>query len=457
MRPQCGARKWATDVLRPVLPAAGVEALTATSIVNGVGAIMALTFSCTHNLACLTRPSNPEPGSTMSQQFAPSSNVASIKESATIAVSQRAKALRAAGRTIIDLGAGEPDFDTPAFILDATKAALDAGATRYTAVDGILPLREAIAADATRRRAGRDAAVTAGEVVVSTGSKQSLQNATFSLFGPGDDVLLPVPSWVSYFEMVGLARANAVKVPGDPSRGLKVTRALLERHATPRTRGMMLNSPSNPSGAVYDARELRAITDLAAERGWWLISDEIYGRIAYGMPEAPSVLDVAERRDNLVVVNGVAKAYAMTGFRIGWTVAPRALSQAMTALQSHTTSNAATVSQYAALAALTRKAEADAAVHAMVSEFRARRDAARAILSVIPGLELVEPQGAFYLFFKAPGGDGTAFATQLLEHDGIAVVPGAAFGTPEWVRVSYAASRADVESALHAIVRRWPE
>ncbi len=391
----------------------------------------------------------------MSYPFVPSPNVASIKESATIAASQRAKALRAAGRAIIDLGAGEPDFDTPAFIVEATKAALDAGHTRYTAVDGILPLREVIAADATRRRAGRDPAVTALEVVVSTGSKQSLHNATFALFGPGDDVLLPVPSWVSYFEMVGLARANAVEVPGDPSRGLKVTPALLERHATPRTRGLMLNSPSNPTGAVYDAEELRAITDLAAARGWWLVSDEIYGRITYALPEAPSVLDVATRRDNLVVINGVAKAYAMTGFRIGWSVAPRAVSQTMTALQSHTTSNAATESQYAALAALTRTAEADAAVRAMVGEFHARRNAARAILSAIPGLELVEPDGAFYLFFKAPRGDGTAFATRLLEDEGIAVVPGAAFGTPEWVRVSYAAARTDVEAAMHAIVRTW--
>lgn len=391
----------------------------------------------------------------MSQAFVPSLNVASIKESATIAASQRAKALRAAGKSIIDLGAGEPDFDTPAFILEATKAALDAGATRYTAVDGILPLREAIAADATRRRAGREAAVTAGEVVVSTGSKQSLQNATYALFGPRDDVLLPVPSWVSYFEMVGLARANPVSVPGDPARGLKVTPALLEQHATPQTRGLMLNSPTNPTGAVYSADELRAITDLAAARGWWVISDEIYGRITYTMAEAPSVLDVAASRDNLVVINGVAKAYAMTGFRIGWSVAPRSVSQAMTALQSHTTSNAATSSQHATLAALSRPAEANAAVRAMVTEFHARRDAARAILAGIPGLELVEPDGAFYLFFKAPHGDGTAFAARLLETEGVAVVPGAAFGTPAWVRASYAASRDEVEAGMRAIVRAW--
>jgi len=393
----------------------------------------------------------------MSHVFDPSPNVASIQESATIAVSQRAKALRAAGRSIIDLGAGEPDFDTPAFIRDATKAALDAGATRYTAIEGILPLREVIAADATRRRAGRgEPPVTAGEVVVSNGSKQSLHNAAFALFGPGDDVLVPVPSWVSYFEMVGLARARAVGVPGDPRHNLKVTPALLHAHATKQTRGLMLNSPSNPTGAVYDAAELQAILAVAAERGWWVICDEIYGRITYHGAAAPSVLDVAASRDQLVVVNGVAKAYAMTGFRIGWTVAPRSVSQTMTALQSHTTSNASTPAQHAALAALTRTAEADAAVAVMVAEFHARRDAALAILRAgIPGLELVEPQGAFYLFFKAPGGDGTHFANQLLEHEGVAIVPGAAFGTPEWVRVSYAAARTDVEAAMHGIVRLW--
>jgi aspartate aminotransferase len=255
--------------------------------------------------------------------------------------------------------------------------------------------------------------------------------------------------------MVGLARARAVGVPGDPANNLKVTPALLRQHATPQTRGLMLNSPSNPTGAVYSADELRGILDLAAEKGWWVISDEIYGRITYTGVEAPSALDVAQTRDQLVVINGVAKAYAMTGFRIGWSIAPRAVSQAMVALQSHTTSNPSTPAQHATLAALTRTGEADTAVASMVAEFHQRRDAALAILRQLPSLELVEPQGAFYLFFKAPGGDGTAFANRLLESEGVAIVPGAAFGTPEWVRVSYAAARADVEAAMHAIVRNW--
>jgi len=385
--------------------------------------------------------------------FRPSENIAALKESATIAVSQRAKALKAEGREIIDLGAGEPDFDTPAPIRAAAAAAVEQGATRYTAVEGILPLREAIAADANRAYRGADR-VTPAEVVVSNGSKQSLYNACVALFGPGDEVLVPTPSWTSYYEMVGLARATAVEVHGDPARGFKVDPARLAAHATPRTRGLMLNSPSNPTGSVYAPDELRAILDLAADRGWWVISDEIYVRIAYDAP-APGALDVATRRDNLVVVNGVAKAYAMTGWRIGWTISPAPLAKAMNAFQSHTTSNAATVSQHAALAALTLGAPVEQAVQAMVAEFRKRRDAALPILRAA-GLTVLEPAGAFYFYIKAPGTGadaGAAFCTALLEREGVAIVPGSAFRTPDWVRVSYAAAESQVVEACRRIAR----
>lgn len=392
---------------------------------------------------------------TTGPEFKPSPNVAQLKESATIAVSQRAKALRAAGREIIDLGAGEPDFDTPVFIRDAAKRALDAGATRYTAVDGILPLRQAVADEANLRWNGTDA-VTAADVVVSTGSKQSLFNACFTLFGPGDEVLIPTPAWTSYLEMVALARATAVPVMGDPARGFKVTAAMLAAAATPRTKGIMINSPSNPTGSVYARDELRAILTLAHERGWWVLSDEIYLRIAYGAA-ASSSLDAAPSRDRLVVVNGVAKAYAMTGWRIGWTISSPALAAAMTALQSHTTSNAATVSQHAALAALSMRDQADAAVNAMVAQFGKRRDAALAILRTEPRIHVLAPDGAFYLYLQAPGAgtvadSGGAFAKHLLEHAGVAIVPGSAFGTPEWVRVSYAADQAQVEEAMRRLV-----
>ena len=385
--------------------------------------------------------------------FTPSENISRLRESATIAVSQRARALRAAGRMIIDLGAGEPDFDTPEFIRIAAKRALDAGATRYTGVEGILPLRQAIADEANQRWTGSDR-VSPDDVVVSTGSKQSLFNACFSLFGPRDEVLIPTPSWTSYYEMVTLARATAVAVTGLPDSGFKVSADELERHATPRTRGLLLNSPSNPTGSVYTASELRDILALASEREWWVISDEIYLRISYGTPAASS-LDVAPSRERLVVVNGVAKAYAMTGWRIGWTISPSPLARAMTALQSHTTSNAATVSQHAALAALTMRAEADDAVDAMVRQFDKRRSAALAILRAEPRLQVVAPDGAFYLFLRAPGtavDAGTAFAEQLLEKADVAVVPGSAFLTPGWVRASYAAEQSQVEEAMRRIV-----
>jgi aspartate aminotransferase len=376
-----------------------------------------------------------------------SPNVAQIKESATIAVSNRAKALKAAGRAVIDLGAGEPDFDTPEYIRAAAKKAIDAGATHYTATEGILPLRQAIAADANRLYTGTDK-IEPAEVVVSTGSKQSLFNACFTLFGPGDEVLIPTPSWTSYYEMVSLARATAVPVYGEVGNELRVTAAELAAAGTARTRGVMLNSPSNPTGAVYGADELSAILAVAAENGWWVISDEIYRQITYGV-SAPSVLELAPSRERLVVINGVAKAYAMTGWRIGWAIAPRHISAAMGALQSHSTSNPATVSQYAALAALSDRAAASAAIDGMVDVFQQRRDAAVAILDAA-GVTYVRPDGAFYLYIRV--GDGDAFARQLLETQGVAVVPGAAFLTPEWVRLSYAAPTEQVLEGVRRLV-----
>ena len=376
-----------------------------------------------------------------------------MKESATLAVAAKARALKAAGKAIIDLGAGEPDFDTPLFIREAANKALAEGATRYTATEGILPLREAIAADANRYVQGL-APVAANEVVVSNGSKQSLYNACVCCFGPGDEVLIPTPSWTSYYEMVELARAVAVPVFGDEANSLKVTADQLAAAATSRTKGLMLNSPSNPTGAVYSREELRAILALAAERGWWVIADEIYMRIAYDGPAA-SVLSVAPTRDNLIVINGVAKAYAMTGWRIGWSIAPLAVTKAMTAFQSHTTSNAAAVSQHAALAALAQVEAADASVSHMVKEFHRRRDAVLNVLRAFPSVRYVRPAGAFYLYvnvdgFEGAADPGSAFAERVLERENVAVVPGSAFLTPAWIRMSYATTEA---TAVEGITR----
>jgi aspartate aminotransferase len=395
----------------------------------------------------------------MALAFTPSPNIALLRESATIAVSQRAKALKAEGRTIIDLGAGEPDFDTPGFIGAAAKASIDAGHTHYTPTEGILPLRSAIA-EMARADGPLAGPIVAQDVVVSNGSKQSLFNACFCLFGPGDEVLIPTPAWTSYYEMVQLARAEPVVVMGDPARDLKVTAAMLAAAATPRTRGLMLNSPCNPTGAVYSGDELREILELAHARGWWVICDEIYRRISYE-GEAPGALQVAPSLENLVVVDGVAKAYAMTGWRVGWTIAPRAVSKAMTAFQSHATFHTASVSQYGALAALTHPDESSAAIEAMVAQYRARRDAALAVFARHPDLPLVRPAGAFYFYFDVtaafPGESepGSAFATRLLEEEGVAVVPGAAFRTPGWVRASYAAPEPQVVEGISRALGLW--
>ena len=380
----------------------------------------------------------------MSLLFQPSPNIIRLKESATLAVAAKARALKAAGKAVIDLGAGEPDFDTPAFIREAAAEAMVAGHTRYTATEGVLPLREAIAADANRIQV-QGTPVTPAEVVVSNGSKQSLYNACVCCFGPGDEVLVPTPSWTSYYEMIELARAVSVPVFGDAATSLKVTAEQLAAAATPRTKGLMLNSPSNPTGAVYSREELSAIFTLAAERGWWVIADEIYLRIAYE-GGAQSALEVAPTRDNLIIINGVAKAYAMTGWRIGWSIAPVALSKAMNAFQSHTTSNASSISQYAAVAAIARREEADVAVNAMVQSFRERRDAVVTALSAFPSVRYVHPAGAFYVYinvegFRGAADPGAAFAAAVLDEYGVAVVPGGAFLTPGWVRASYATTQ----------------
>jgi aspartate aminotransferase len=385
-------------------------------------------------------------------RYTPSANVSELRESATIAVSTRAKALRAAGRPVIDLGAGEPDFPTPACVMEAAHRALDAGCTRYTQVEGIAPLREVIAKRAT---ALRGVTVDPADVVVSTGTKQALFNACFSLFGAGDEVLVPTPGWTSYYQMLALARATPVPVTGSRQRQLKVTPDDLIGAATSRTRGLMLNSPCNPTGAVYSRDELSAIVAVAAERGWWVVSDEIYRAICYdGLAE--SLLTVASDWPRVVVVDGLAKTFAMTGWRIGWSIAPRALSASMVALQSHTTSNATTLSQHAAIAALTMP-QGEEASRSMVSEFKRRRDRAVAELKSA-GVDVLEPAGAFYLFIRVgevssvEPDPGTRFAHRLLEEFEVAVVPGAAFGAPQWIRLSYAAPIEDVLEGVRRVI-----
>jgi len=387
-----------------------------------------------------------------------SPNIAGLEPSATVAVAALARELRARGRDIIDLSAGEPDFDTPAFVRDAAIHAINQGATRYTGAPGIQPLREAIARDLARRT-GRE--TDPNGVVVTAGAKQALFNACFVLFGPGDRVLFPAPYWTSYPEILRLARAEPVPVHGDPARGFKVTPAHLDAAADERTRGLILNSPCNPTGAVYTRDELAAIDRWAAERGIWILSDEIYSRICFTADAAPSLLELPEASlDRCVIIDGASKTFAMTGWRIGFSYSSPELARHMAALQSHITTAAATPSQYAALAAYRAEGEHAAELRAMSDTFQRRRDRVVALFrELLPGTEFVYPEGAFYLFFRVDGffsgevDSSVALCRKLIEDAGVALVPGSAFGDDRFVRLSFAASEDTLAEGIRRIAR----
>jgi aspartate/methionine/tyrosine aminotransferase len=387
-----------------------------------------------------------------------SENVSTLKPSATMAVSSLAKRLASEGRDILNLSAGEPDFDTPQFICDAAIDGIRGGATRYTPPAGTPQLRKAIAARLAER-AGRE--IDWEGVVVTAGAKQALFNAIFTLFGPGDEVLVLSPYWTTYPALVSIARANPVIVEGDASNAFKVGPAELEAASTDRTRGMVLNSPSNPSGAVYSSDELAAIVEWARERDVWILSDEIYRSIYYGSEgvAAPGLLDFPESSlGPYVLIDGASKCFAMTGWRIGFTYAPTDLSKKFTALQSQMTSNPTTPSQAAALAAYTQVEASDAAVAEMTSAFSRRRDLVTTRMrELLPGVEFVDPVGAFYLYFRVDSffddevTGATAWCSKLLEEQGVALVPGAAFGDDRWVRMSFACSDEMLEDAFTRI------
>ena len=387
-----------------------------------------------------------------------SPNVQNLKASETVAISTEAKRRRAAGEEVYDLSVGEPDFDTPAPAAQAGIQATQKGMTRYPPNVGIAELRRGIAGQLSRMSGGRP--VDPDHLIVSSGSKQSIFNACFTLFGPKDRVLIPAPAWVSYPQIVHLCRAEPVAVPGDLEWGLKVSAKDLDKHHTTTTRGLILCSPCNPTGAVYTLAELRSIAEWAKANKVWIISDEIYRRINYGSGPAPSLLDLPDDLlERTVIIYGASKAYAMTGWRIGAALAPPHLTKAMAALQSHTTTGANHPAQWAAAAAFTDE-KVDAEVTRMVTAFRRRRDhLVGRFRADAPGVEFVEPHGAFYFFFRVDGirekdpVTGSAFCEQLMKQEGVALVPGAAFGDDRWVRLSYAVSDAELETALDRILR----
>lgn len=385
-----------------------------------------------------------------------SSNLAYLKPSETVAISNETKRRRAAGEDIVDLSVGEPDFDTPKAASDAGIAAIQKGYTRYPPNIGIPELRTAIARNMALMSGGR--AINPDQIVISSGSKQSIFNACFTLFGPKDKVLIPSPAWVSYPQIIHLCRAEPVAVPGDPEWGLKVSVKDLEQRYDKLVKGLILCSPCNPTGATYSATEIKAIAEWARKHGVWIIADEIYRRIYYGNGPAPSFLDLPdEYLERVVLIYGAAKAYAMTGWRIGSAYAPMPVAKAMAALQSQTTTGANHPAQWAAATAFSdERVEAD--VVKMVNAFRRRRDRVVArFRNDAPGVEFVEPTGAFYFFFRVDGVTpthdytGTAFCEAAMAA-GVAMVPGAAFGDDRWVRMSYATSDKDLDLALDRLM-----
>ncbi|HYL30942.1 MAG TPA: pyridoxal phosphate-dependent aminotransferase [Gemmatimonadales bacterium] len=387
-----------------------------------------------------------------------SPNVQHLKGSETVAISNEAKRRRAAGEDVLDLSVGEPDFDTPAAVAQAGIQAIQKGMTRYPPNIGLAELRAAIARRLSLLSNGRP--VNPDHIVVSSGSKQSIFNACFTLFGPTDQVLIPAPAWVSYPQIVHLCRAEPVMVPGSLEWGLKVSARDLDRASSKRTRGLIICSPCNPTGSVYTATELKAIAEWARKHDIWVIADEIYRVINYGTGPAASFLDLPdEYLERTVIIYGASKAYAMTGWRIGAALAPPHLAKAMAALQSHTTTGANHPAQWAAATAFADD-RVDAEVQKMTAAFRRRRDyLVERFRAEAPGVEFVEPHGAFYFFFRVDGirdkdpVTGSLFCEQLMKQEGVALVPGAAFGDDRWVRLSYAVSDKELESALDRILR----
>jgi len=384
-----------------------------------------------------------------------SPNLANLKASETVAISAEARRRKAAGEDVLDLGVGEPDFDTPSAAAQAGIQAIQQGHTRYPPNTGIAELRRAIAGHLSALSGGRP--VDAERVIISSGSKQSLFNACFSLFGPKDKVLIPSPAWVSYPQIVHLSRAEPVMVPGSLEWGLKVSVKDLDAHDR-LVRGLIICSPCNPTGAVYTKSEIRAIAEWARDRGIWIIADEIYRRIHYGDGPAASFLDLPDDLlERVVIIAGASKAYAMTGWRIGAAYAPDHLVKAMAALQSHVTTGANHPAMLAAATAFSDpRVEAD--VVRMVAAFRKRRDLlVERFRASAPGVEYVEPHGAFYFFFRVDGISaglgGGDFCTRLMQEEGVALVPGAAFGDDRWVRLSYAVSEVELGQALDRIFR----
>ncbi|NGN63848.1 pyridoxal phosphate-dependent aminotransferase [Streptomyces sp. A7024] len=393
-----------------------------------------------------------------------SARVGSISESATLAVDAKAKALKAAGRPVIGFGAGEPDFPTPDYIVEAAvEACRNPKFHRYTPAGGLPELKAALV-EKTKRDSGYE--VEAANVLVTNGGKQAIYQAFAAILDPGDEVIVPTPYWTTYPESIRLAGGVPVDVVADETTGYRVTVEQLEAARTPNTKVLLFVSPSNPTGAVYSRAQVEEIGRWAAEHGLWVLTDEIYEHLVYGDAEFTSLpVVVPELRDKCIVVNGVAKTYAMTGWRVGWVIGPKDVVKAATNLQSHATSNVSNVAQAAAIAAVSGDLSA---VAKMREAFDRRRKTIVRMLNEIDGFVCPEPEGAFYAYPSVKGvlgkeirgrrpASSVELAEIILEEAEVAVVPGEAFGTPGYLRLSYALGDEDLVEGVSRIQKLLAE
>jgi aspartate/methionine/tyrosine aminotransferase len=393
-----------------------------------------------------------------------SRRIAAIAESATLAVDAKAKALKAAGRPVIGFGAGEPDFPTPDYIVSAaTSAAAVPANHRYTPTPGLPDLRDAIVAK-TKRDSNYE--ITADQVLVTNGGKQSVYQAFATIIDPGDEVILPSPFWTTYPECIKLAGGQAIEVFADESQNYLVSVEQLEAARTPKTKALLFCSPSNPTGSVYSPEQVKAIGEWALKNNIWIIADEIYEHLLYDGAKAPSMpVVVPGLADSTIIINGVAKTYAMTGWRVGWMIGPKDVIKAATNLQSHLTSNVSNVSQRAAIAALTGDLSA---VHKMGEAFDRRRKLIVSLLNEVPGFECPMPTGAFYVYPSVKGALGKTIrgkiattsaelATIILDEVEVAAVPGEAFGPSGYLRFSYALGDEDIVEGIGRIKKLLTE
>ncbi|MGH7434762.1 MAG: pyridoxal phosphate-dependent aminotransferase [Polyangiaceae bacterium] len=385
------------------------------------------------------------------------SRLSVVAPSVTLAMNARAQEMKAKGVDVFAFGVGEPDFEPPAHVLEAAKRAIDAGCSKYTAVTGIAPLKQAIC-EATERMRGWSPKPE--NVCVGVGAKHALFNLALALYEPGDEVVIPKPFWVSYPEQVRIVGATPVLVDTREDEGWKVSPKALEAALTPKTKAVILCTPSNPSGIAYTEAETAALVDVLRKHNCWLIVDEIYAELVYDGLRFVSAAKLApDLRDRIIVVDGVSKTFAMTGWRIGWAIAPAPLIKALDLVQGQSTTNASAVAQYAALAALKGPTDEFAQIRA---KFQSRRDAMVEGLRSVPGIQCRKPEGAFYCFADCRGlygleWNGKPIATDedvaffLLDKAHVAAVPGGAFGAPGYVRFSYAASEERLRAGAAAM------